>query len=78
MMSPYYKKDKERFHKKNLLKFDEEKNLAILILNQVMFKLLTFSKYLELNYQQIQHLFALLHYVLNMPSIFTFHISHIT
>ena len=66
--------DQERFVK-NLLKVNEKNNAGISRINQIMSKLLTLSKCLQLNCQQIQLLFPLLHYFEHAEH---FHISHFT
>ena len=78
----YYKRVKQRFSNKkdfikHLFKVNEKKNSGILRLNKIMSKLLTISKCLQLNCQYIQHLLSNCYIVLNMPSVFIFHISHI-
>ena len=57
--------DQKRFIK-NLFKANEKNNSGVLRLIQIMCKLLTLSKHFQFNCQQIQQLFGLLHYILNI------------
>ena len=65
--------DLKRLHKK-LVPSQWEKHFGVLSLNQIMSTLLTISKCSQLNCSQIQQLLN----GLNLPSIFTFHVSHTT
>ena len=81
IINHYYKKVKQKFSTKKdlyLFKVNEKSNSGVLRINQLMSKLLTISKRSRLNCQQIQQLLSLLHYIMNMPCIFTFHILHTT
>ena len=61
--------DQNRFHQK-LVPSQREKNSGVLRLNQIMAPFLTMSKYLPANSAVVYNCYI----VLNMPSIFTFHI----